>query len=75
MITISQKAREMPKKNDPYSMDLPLGETCSGCAHHPRCIMLFGCKAANTRCDWAPSRYLKKPELLASPTIHDIAAS
>ena len=36
------------------SMALPMGKTCSACAHYRRCVMLFGCSpsaATEPRCD------------------------
>lgn len=39
------------------SMKLPEGKTCGDCAHFQRCVWLFGCKATNKTCDWAPSRF------------------
>lgn len=38
-------------------MQLPSGKACGDCAHHPRCVMLFGCPGGNTVCDWSPSRF------------------
>lgn len=42
------------------SMALPMGKTCSACAHYRRCVMLFGCSPSAATCDWAPSRFVEK---------------
>lgn len=36
-------------------MKLPEGKTCGDCRHIKRCTALFGVKATNTFCDFAPS--------------------
>ena len=39
-------------------MDLPAGQTCAGCKHFRRCVMLFGCEPERRTCDWFPRRFL-----------------
>lgn len=41
-------------------MQLPAGRTCGDCASFRSCKGLFGCAPGNTRCDWAPSRFMIK---------------
>jgi hypothetical protein len=41
-------------------MQLPAGRTCGDCASFNTCKVLFGRAPSNTRCDWAPSRFMIK---------------
>ena len=52
----ARRERVQPKI-DPFGMKLPSGKQCSDCHFFSYCYQLFGCKAANTVCDWAPSRF------------------
>ena len=49
------------------SMALPPEKTCGDCAHHRRCSWLIQCPPSSTACDWAPSRFLPRPEEPATP--------
>jgi hypothetical protein len=40
-------------------MTLPEGMRCGDCLHFKRCVALFQCPAANTECDWSPSRFIE----------------
>lgn len=52
-MTPEQKANE--------SMNLPQGKTCADCKwFKPKCEWLISCPPTNTRCDWAPSRFVQK---------------
>lgn len=39
-------------------MKLPEGKTAEECWHFNKCSKMFGCKAKNVTCDFAPSRFL-----------------
>ena len=41
------------------SSHLPNGKTCGDCAHMNRCEWLISCDPQNTRCDWAPHRFVE----------------
>ena len=38
-------------------MKLPAGKTCGDCRHVAHCLAVYGIKAENTTCDFAPSRF------------------
>lgn len=40
-----------------YSEPHPNDKSCGDCVHFSRCVFLMGQEAAETRCDWIPSRF------------------
>lgn len=44
---------------DDDDMTIPDGKRCADCRNFDRCKALFGCSGANSRCDWAPHRFVE----------------
>jgi hypothetical protein len=44
----------------PDDMELPQGKTCADCMHNARCVVFGFTKPQNTRCDFAPSRFVER---------------
>ncbi len=42
---------------DKSDMNLPLGKTCSNCAHINWCALMFAVDGAEVNCYWSPSRF------------------
>ncbi|WP_313083175.1 hypothetical protein [Atlantibacter sp.] len=49
---------------DPDKMRLPTGVTCGNCQHIHRCKAIFGHTETDTYCDWSPSRFVSRGDLL-----------
>lgn len=54
-------------------MELPEGKTCNDCRHYRFCDDFIGLEGSETRCDWAPARFLEK--VARSRAEHNITLS
>jgi len=45
-------------------MKLPEGKVAGSCKHFSKCSRMYGCKASDTTCDFSPSRYASKSDVM-----------
>lgn len=59
-----EKTQRKPykRRDDEPGMNLPTGETCGNCSFYRACLGFLNRHPKSERCDWFPSKFLKKPK-------------